>query len=81
MSLPLAITLNLFAAIVLLAGLAYAMTRTVLLKPHVVAPGRKGQHVSAEQAFAPQQSRRSTGPSRSARARQLVATSSMPALS
>ena len=76
MSLPLAITLNLLAAIVLLAGLAYAMTRTMLLKPHVASLGQEGQRVSAKQAFAPQQLRRSAGPSSSARARRPVATSS-----
>jgi hypothetical protein len=70
MSLSLLITINVLAIIALLAGLAHAMSRARLLKPHVTSRQAAEQSPSAEQALATQPSWRAARAARPAATRQ-----------
>jgi hypothetical protein len=67
MSLSLAIAVNVLATVALLAGLAYAMSRTVRLTPHVASLDAAEELASAEPAPAARGSRRLGRSSRSSR--------------
>ncbi len=70
MSLSLLITINVLAIVALLAGLAHAMSRARLLKPHVASRQAAKQSPSAEQALALEPSWRPARPARPAATRQ-----------